>query len=117
MDWEVKIKKIPDKLYVQKAKGIGRERLDFKGEYFYRLKVRDRGNKLKYKLKEQDRLHSCSLYIIASITLTSFIVLIIFSALVLSLLSYWSDILKKPLRIVIHINDSAGGCIKAIPCA
>ena len=38
IEYEVKFKKIPDKLYTKKAKKIGRERLDFMKVYFERLK-------------------------------------------------------------------------------
>lgn len=39
VEYEVKFKKIPDKLYTSKAKEIGRERLKFMDEYFKRLKL------------------------------------------------------------------------------
>ncbi len=38
MEYEVKYKKIPDKLYTKKAKEIGNERLKFMEEFFDRLK-------------------------------------------------------------------------------
>lgn len=38
IEYEVKFKKIPDKLYTNKAKEIGKERLKFMDEYFDRLK-------------------------------------------------------------------------------
>ncbi|EKQ52663.1 MULTISPECIES: HD domain-containing protein [unclassified Clostridium] len=38
IEYEVKFKKIPDKLYIEKAKEIGNERLKFMDEYFTRLK-------------------------------------------------------------------------------
>lgn len=37
IEYELKFKKIPDKLYTEKAKEIGQERLKFMGEYFNRL--------------------------------------------------------------------------------
>lgn len=37
IEYELKFKKIPDKLYTKKAKEIGQERLKFMGEYFNRL--------------------------------------------------------------------------------
>ena len=39
IEYEVKFKKIPDKLYTDKAKEIGKERLKFMDEYFTRLKL------------------------------------------------------------------------------
>ncbi|WP_394887041.1 HD domain-containing protein [Clostridium butyricum] len=39
IEYEVKFKKVPDKLYTQKAKEIGKERLKFMEEYFSRLKL------------------------------------------------------------------------------
>ncbi|WP_297430042.1 HD domain-containing protein [Clostridium sp.] len=39
IEYEVKFKKIPDKLYTEKAKEIGNERLKFMDEYFTRLKL------------------------------------------------------------------------------
>ena len=39
IEYEVKFKKIPDKLYTEKAKEIGKERLKFMDEYFNRLKL------------------------------------------------------------------------------
>ncbi|WP_097027158.1 HD domain-containing protein [Clostridium peptidivorans] len=39
IEYEVKLKKIPDKLYTQKAKEIGKERLNFMEKYFNRLKL------------------------------------------------------------------------------
>ncbi|WP_291633085.1 HD domain-containing protein [Clostridium sp.] len=39
IEYEVKLKKIPDKLYTKKAKEIGKERLKFMEEYFNRLKL------------------------------------------------------------------------------
>ncbi|BCZ49208.1 phosphohydrolase [Clostridium gelidum] len=39
IEYEVKFKKIPDKLYTEKAKEIGKERLKFMDEYFIRLKL------------------------------------------------------------------------------
>jgi uncharacterized protein len=38
IEYEVKFKKIPDKLYTEKAREIGKERLKFMDEYFTRLK-------------------------------------------------------------------------------
>lgn len=45
IEYEVKFKKIPDKLYTEKAKEIGRERLDFMDKYFNRLKAEIKGLK------------------------------------------------------------------------
>ncbi|WML34028.1 HD domain-containing protein [Clostridium sp. OS1-26] len=45
IEYEVKFKKIPDKLYTQKAKEIGKERLDFMEMYFNRLKLEIDGMK------------------------------------------------------------------------
>lgn len=45
IEYEVKFKKIPDKLYTEKAKEIGRERLEFMNEYFNRLKAEIKGTK------------------------------------------------------------------------
>lgn len=45
IEYEVKFKKIPDKLYTEKAKEIGRERLQFMDEYFNRLKAEIKGTK------------------------------------------------------------------------
>ena len=45
IEYEVKFKKIPDKLYTEKAKEIGRERLEFMDEYFNRLKAEIKGIK------------------------------------------------------------------------
>ena len=42
--YEVKFKKIPDKLYTKKAKEIGKERLKFMDDYFNRLKSEIAGN-------------------------------------------------------------------------
>lgn len=39
IEYEIKLKKIPDKLYTQKAKEIGKERLKFMDEYFSRLSL------------------------------------------------------------------------------
>ncbi|MDP4147693.1 MAG: phosphohydrolase, partial [Bacillota bacterium] len=39
IEYEVKLKKIPEKLYTQKAKEIGKERLDFMEKYFDKLKL------------------------------------------------------------------------------
>lgn len=39
IEYEVKLKKIPDKLYTEKAKEIGQERLNFMEKYFDRLKL------------------------------------------------------------------------------
>lgn len=39
IEYEVKLKKIPDKLYTQKATEIGKERLNFMEKYFNRLKL------------------------------------------------------------------------------
>lgn len=39
IEFEVKFKKIPDKLYTRKAKEIGKRRLEFMEEYFNRLKL------------------------------------------------------------------------------
>lgn len=43
IEYEVKFKKIPDKLYTDKAKQIGKERLKFMNEYFNRLKAEIEG--------------------------------------------------------------------------
>ena len=45
IEYEVKFKKIPDKLYTDKAKEIGKERLKFMDEYFNRLKSEIEGVK------------------------------------------------------------------------
>ena len=45
IEYEVKFKKIPDKLYTQKAKEIGKERLNFMKVYFDRLKLEIDGMK------------------------------------------------------------------------
>lgn len=45
IEYEVKFKKIPDKLYTYKAKEIGKERLKFMDEYFNRLKSEIEGIK------------------------------------------------------------------------
>ncbi|MFD3157254.1 HD domain-containing protein [Haloimpatiens sp. FM7330] len=45
IEYEVKFKKIPDKLYTKKAKEIGKERLKFMEEYFDRLKLEINGMK------------------------------------------------------------------------
>ncbi|MDP4146869.1 MAG: HD domain-containing protein [Bacillota bacterium] len=45
IEYEVKFKKIPDKLYTQKAKEIGKERLGFMEIYFNRLKLEMDGMK------------------------------------------------------------------------
>lgn len=39
IEYEVKLKKIPDKLYTERAKEIGQERLNFMEKYFDRLKL------------------------------------------------------------------------------
>jgi len=39
IEYEIKFKKIPDKLYTRKAKEIGKRRLEFMEEYFNRLKL------------------------------------------------------------------------------
>ena len=39
IEYEVKFKKIPDKLYTEKAKEMGKERLEFMEQYFNRLKL------------------------------------------------------------------------------
>jgi len=44
IEYEVKFKKIPDKLYTQKAKQIGVKRLEFMGAYFERLRQEIEGN-------------------------------------------------------------------------
>lgn len=44
IEYEVKFKKIPDKLYTKKAKEIGKERLKFMDDYFNRLKSEIAGN-------------------------------------------------------------------------
>jgi len=43
IEYEVKFKKIPDKLYTRKAKEIGTRRLEFMKEYFNRLKLEIKG--------------------------------------------------------------------------
>lgn len=43
LEYELKFKKIPDKLYTKKAKEIGEKRLKFMGEYFNRLKLEIEG--------------------------------------------------------------------------
>jgi len=43
IEYEVKFKKIPDKLYTRKAKEIGKRRLEFMKEYFNRLKLEIEG--------------------------------------------------------------------------
>ncbi|MCB2290874.1 HD domain-containing protein [Clostridium sp. CS001] len=43
IEYEVKFKKIPDKLYTKKAKEIGKRRLEFMEEYFNRLKLEIEG--------------------------------------------------------------------------
>ncbi|MGO5066615.1 HD domain-containing protein [Clostridium sp. LCP25S3_F8] len=45
IEYEVKFKKIPDKLYTKKAKEISKERLKFMDDYFNRLKSEIAGNK------------------------------------------------------------------------
>lgn len=45
IEYKVKFKKIPDKLYTDKAKEIGKERLKFMDEYFNRLKSEIEGIK------------------------------------------------------------------------
>ncbi|WP_346936543.1 HD domain-containing protein [Clostridium sp.] len=45
IEYEVKFKKIPDKLYTKKAKEIGKERLKFMEEYFNRLQMEIEGIK------------------------------------------------------------------------
>jgi len=45
IEYEVKFKKIPDKLYTEKAREIGKERLKFMDEYFTRLKLEIHGVK------------------------------------------------------------------------
>jgi len=44
IEYEVKFKKIPDKLYTNTAKQIGAKRLEFMGAYFERLKQEIKGN-------------------------------------------------------------------------
>ncbi|MGH4120265.1 HD domain-containing protein [Clostridium sp.] len=43
IEYEVKFKKIPDKLYTKRAKEIGKERLNFMEEYFNKLKLEIEG--------------------------------------------------------------------------
>lgn len=43
IEYEIKFKKIPDKLYTKKAKEIGKERLKYMEEYFNRLKLEIEG--------------------------------------------------------------------------
>lgn len=45
IEYEVKLKKIPDKLYTKKAKEISKERLKFMEEYFNRLQLEIEGIK------------------------------------------------------------------------
>lgn len=45
IEYEVKFKKIPEKLYTEKAREIGKERLKFMDEYFTRLKLEIEGIK------------------------------------------------------------------------
>lgn len=45
IEYEVKFKKVPDKLYTKKAKEIGKERLKFMEEYFNRLQMEIEGIK------------------------------------------------------------------------
>jgi len=45
IEYEVKFKKIPDKLYTEKAREIGKERLRFMDEYFNRLRSEIEGIK------------------------------------------------------------------------
>lgn len=45
IEYEVKFKKIPDKLYTNKAKEIGKERIKFMDEYFNTLKLEIEGVK------------------------------------------------------------------------
>ncbi|OOM78573.1 HD domain-containing protein [Clostridium sp. BL-8] len=45
IEYEVKFKKIPDRLYTKKAREIGKERLGFMNEYFNRLKLEIKGIK------------------------------------------------------------------------
>lgn len=45
IEYEVKFKEIPNKLYTEKAKEIGKERLKFMEEYFIRLKLEIEGVK------------------------------------------------------------------------
>ena len=44
IEYEVKLKKIPDKLYTKKAKEIGEDRIEFMEQYFNRLKSELQGN-------------------------------------------------------------------------
>lgn len=43
IEYEVKFKKIPDKLYTEKAREIGKKRIEFMKEYFDRLKLEIKG--------------------------------------------------------------------------
>lgn len=43
IEYEVKFKKVPDKLYTKKAREIGKERLNFMKEYFNRLNLEIEG--------------------------------------------------------------------------
>ena len=43
IEYEIKFKKIPDKLYTKKAKEIGKKRLKFMEEYFNKLKLEIQG--------------------------------------------------------------------------
>ena len=44
IEYEVKLKNIPDKLYTKKAKEIGEDRIKFMEQYFNRLKLELQGN-------------------------------------------------------------------------
>jgi uncharacterized protein len=43
IEYELKFKKVPDKLYTRKAKEIGKERLKFMEEYFGKLRLEIEG--------------------------------------------------------------------------
>lgn len=52
IEYEVKFKKIPEKLYTKKAKEIGVSRLNFMNEFFNRLGMEIEGNDISLALKE-----------------------------------------------------------------
>ena len=47
IEYEVKFKKIPEKLYTKKAKEIGISRLNFMNEFFNRLRMEVEGNEIR----------------------------------------------------------------------
>lgn len=46
IEYEVKFKKIPEKLYTEKAKEIGANILKFMSEFFYKLSMEIEGNEI-----------------------------------------------------------------------